>query len=472
MEPRRITRGWLDRWKGVPVPYMSSAAAYEIVFTLRGLARYMLEPEVLGKACQHYRKLYSENSAGYSQWFLPGHLESRIGSSWILVANLDRERYPWIRPAFILPFRWEPDSNHHPHLPVRLLEVAEDVVCRLKKEGELPSNRRWGLQPDPSFDLESVNLREIDWDFESAWVSLAAGVLLAHWQALPKAGIFASAGFDQNGAKRVEALQPKAEAILEWLNWEAFPHASLFICESQAAELNSHLKAKNVAALAVKLIPERRTKVKEALAEYLYDLEVPPAKDAEKERRAAYFLRVPDKKEAERYYEEHILPDVVRALQQKFHKRNVAITHLVSVFSFGYLVTELLVAGLQVRKLLLIVADSEKSKPSSVEGEVQRLQSKYPHLEIQIHRVKMPTSGFPDKGELLRQMQHGCNRFLDGAEPRAVAFDLVGGPKILTILLYDCCPHGAAVICLANEFDVKTRRPRPFTEVCYIWRKE
>lgn len=473
MNTPRITREWLDQWKGITVEDMVPGAAYQLVFTLKGLARYVLEPGILNKAADYLGKLPLKVSPRSSEWFQPGELECRIGSCWALLANLERERYPWLRSGFILPLQWKSGCPHHPHLPRKLLEVADDVIYRLKEQKGIPEDRSWGLHPDPRLNLDGVDLSEIDWEFESAWVSLAGGLFLAGWQGVPRAGIFASAGFGEDGIKQVDGLVEKAEAVVELLGRGRFTSAQLFVCESQAKELRSHLEAKNFAGLEVAELPAGKNTIKEILKEYLYALEVPPDKDAPQERRGEYFLRIPSRREAQTYYRGHIFPDVVCKLQEKCRENNVEITHLVSVPSLGYSITELLIAGLQVRKLLLIVVqeDSKKPKSPSMEKERERLQREFPHLE-EISLVKIRLSCSEDRDELLRQLRDSCKDFLENVDPRRVAFDLTSGPKMLTLLLYDCCPPGAVALCVMTDFDEETRRPQPFTEVFYFWRKE
>jgi hypothetical protein len=473
MNAPRITRAWLDQWKGISVEDMVPGAAYQLVFTLKGLARYVLEPGIVNKAADYLGSLSLGDSPKFLGWFQPGELECRVGSCWALVANLERERYPWLRSGFILPLQWKSGCQHHPHLPRKLLQVADDVIHRLKDQKGILEDRSWGLHPDPCLNLEGVDLSEIDWEFESAWVSLAGGLFLACWEALPRAGIFASAGFGEDGIKQVDGLAAKAEAILELLGRGRLTSAHLFVCESQAEELRSRLEAENFAGLKVSGLPAGKKNVKEILKDYLYALEVPPDRDAPEERRAEYFLRIPSEQEAKKYYRGYILPDVVCKLQKKCREKNAEITHLVSVPSFGYSITELLIAGLQVRKLLLVVMeeDSDKSEPSFLEEELERLKAEHPQLQ-EIFRVRIRKSGSQERDELLQQLRHSCKEFLKDVDARQVAFDLTSGPKILTVSLYDCCPPGAVAVCVNTRFDKESRRHRPFTEAVYLWRKE
>jgi hypothetical protein len=441
--------------------------AYYLACRLGPLAYWILVPEVLRKAEEHRAELFQEHAGTVNGWAARRHLEPRIGICWLLVANADPNRYPWVRPAFVLPVRWRPGKQHDPSLPLNLRQLADDVLQTLRSQGMLECfgghDSQWCLVAYPEGAFEETNLEDLPCSFESAWVSLAGGLLLACRDALPRPTVFVSASFGKDGLVAVQFEERKLQAALE-LGAKEF-----YVVEQQVAGLQEWVRSQGLVGVQIGSLPAGKRDVRECLQEYLFALEVPPPAEAAREKRKEYFLRIPNtrQEEAEEYYYNNLLPEIARDLQENFTRRGWQVTHCVSILSPGFCLSELLVGATQPEVLILFYGPNEGVITKRLKQFYDRVTTSYPNLKIIDCRLPAELT----KKNLEEYFRKVVSDLLAGVPPRQILFDLTAGKKIMSLSLYDVIPAGAICLCAEHKFDNKTRRPIPFTEKWDIWEK-
>lgn len=110
--------------------------------------------------------------------------------------------------GFFLPLKWERRTTPDTRLPPSLLELAARVRAELGIDDDWQL-MLWTMTTDPLVELDPL----LSWD--SAWTTLAAGLLVATQGGRMRRGILASAAFDsaRKEVRGVKGLASKIEAI-------------------------------------------------------------------------------------------------------------------------------------------------------------------------------------------------------------------------------------------------------------------
>src|SRR5260370_42471826 len=102
----RITTSLIDHC-ATPLEQVGAGEACSLMRKFGPVARWWLRPEVLQRAADH-------QPAFRSSTVRPA-LPNSLGSCWIIFARM--KNLPLLRPAFLLPLRWQADTEHDRGLP-------------------------------------------------------------------------------------------------------------------------------------------------------------------------------------------------------------------------------------------------------------------------------------------------------------------------------------------------------------------
>lgn len=454
-----VDEGWLERVCCKKPEELTTEAAYDVAVSMGRLAPWWLRGEVLEKARRRRAQLFTGGTTASNAWQLPA-VPRACGCCWVLLAFREPERFGLLKPAAVLPLRWERNASHHPHLPGTLRRVADEVVEVLRgEEKEIAAGEGWALVPEPADLLCEHDLSSLSWPCESAWVSLVGGLLLAAWKEKPNPEIWASGEFVAGkGIMPVDGIAEKAAAAAE------FGAKKLFLPKENITE-NIIRATADEHGLTLVPLGGATEGLRKGLGNYLDELEVPPGREASQEQRRNYFLRVSDDSRAQKYYRQYILPDVLNQ-SAAARIRQLQTSHLVMIISGGYSQVDIALAIAQPRRCLLLY---NEDKAREAEAILQRV-----HSDAEVSQVSCQSQQFHETeyDGLVREFRGLIQAFLGSQPPERLVVDVTGGQRVMNLALYDAAPEGSQVMCCQAKWSGDVRRPEPFTERFQTWQKD
>ncbi|HPU07902.1 MAG TPA: hypothetical protein PLO20_15295 [Thermogutta sp.] len=451
----KVNKDWLSRWASGSLESLKPFQAFDIASEWKNLALWWLRQEVLNQAADYADKLgFLEASA---RWRNEPQLPNNCGACWIALVNKEAETWGLLRPALPFPLQWKKDQQHDTRLPQGLQVLATKVVQALQDLEEITG--QWGLHPNPESLLTDLDLSGLETSWDSGWVPLAVGLLLASWEGTPDTSLWSSGGWDsQNGVQNVNGLELKLELAINF-NARAF-----FIPENQLTQVPQEWVTSRGGSLRLLPLRQQTTDLLIALGEYLKELELPIGRGSHlDERRAKFFLNIQDEKTAMRFYRKHVLPNVSERLRRQILGELIAESKkLITIVSQSYDLVLLAALTLQPTECLLL---HDKDLESNAIELHDLLTQKVPGCR--------PVRGLLDgrsRPELFQAIKQHVIQFAGSASPEDLIFDVTAGKRIMNLALYDAAPPSSYVVCFQAEY--KNRRPVPFTEVVHVWRKD
>jgi len=455
---------------------MSARRAALLTAGLAGAAPWLLRPQVLAKAAA-YLAGDSRGEALVGGGYKRPPLPQQVGSCWV-VTVVSAENRPAMRDAVVLPLQWQrvDDANgqgHDSRLPDglrRIADLALETVAGDAREASTEKNPgRASLTVEGGWKLALAIRRFPDeaaellcGTYDSAFASLAAGLFVAMWRGKPWPNIWCSGAWGVGGVHPVDGLARKIALAAEW------GATCFFVPESQLQEARQSVAAQGLAGrLEIAPLKIAQPKLREALADYLWRLEVPPTLQDPKERRQEYFLRIPDEGEAQKYYGRAILPDVRKAKDGEAVAA-LGATHLVSIVSKGFWLVDLAAGVVAPQKCLLLYN-------RQMRDEAQMIQNRLATgVEIGGQRLECQLCEFTGqrRDEMVKEFRQAIDNFLGDQPPSKLVVDLTAGQRIMNLALYDAAPPGCHFLCVQTTTDYKSRRPVPFAEVFHLWQRE
>ncbi len=263
-DPIRLNDAWLHQWCAEDADQVTPPRAYELAAGLKNLAIWWLRPEVLQQAVGHARKSGLEDAA--QQWQRAPQLPTEAGACWIAVVN----KHPdlgLLRQAYALPLRWAKQQDHDARLPAGLRALADQVRGQLERLREVDDT--WRLLPGRDSLLYDLDLRTLEGRWDSAFASLAVGLLLAAWEGRPDPTLWANAAWDsEQGIQAVDCLEAKLKLAHD------FQARRFFVPQPQADALRDWA-TKQAMNVEVRVLRSNVTDVRDALGEYLEEHELP-----------------------------------------------------------------------------------------------------------------------------------------------------------------------------------------------------
>jgi len=338
MKPLVMDWERLKRHAGKPPHRLTPTGASKSALGLRGLARWWLRREVLERAATD-----PAASTWADHWTKPPRLESAPGACWVLFALENPGAFPALRPALVVPFRWEKGNPSSPLLPPSLRAEAGRVIEALRGRRELALDGvTWGLQPGPWKSPVPLDLSRLDGiTCRSAWAALAGGLILAtlrRGEARPNPDVWASGSWEPSrGIQRVDHLPAKLRLARE------FGARCVFVPQSQRDEGRAIVEQDACEPVEIGTLIEGEPSAWDALAEYRHRLDAPPSIHDPFERRVNYYLRQAerhpdaDSNIADHYYQNHLLPELVQTYRQQIESRwpGQPFVHLITIVSNG-----------------------------------------------------------------------------------------------------------------------------------------
>jgi hypothetical protein len=430
----------LDWLADLPAPpALPCRKAIEAVRRLGGLAPWWLRPAVL--ACAARR---SEALRGQAQ--RPA-LPASLAACWIALEL--KHQVGLLRPAVLLPLRWQTQTSHSDRLPQALRHLADMVVEQFDAAG-------WGLHLHDEADLKCGDLgrlspREVTGD--SGWASLAGGLVLARQGRLPRTDVWASAAWHPKfGIGPVEGLPAKLELAREW------DVKRIFVPAENERDALEALAGRNGIKVEV-LRPTEKPDPLRLLRGYLAGLGAEPGPDEPLATRMQHYENILTPRDADDYYRRCLLHDAAQRCAGHLRQDEPSWqpTHVVTVVSPITAIVALgpLVIGAK-RCLLLHEVDAEEQVPQEIHDSLTRVRT---HLAEQGVECVLAPLLVGERETERRQIEKHLLAFCKDVPADKVVFDLTPGYKSLSLALAELAASGSWFIYCRNRH--KHNRPEP-----------
>ncbi len=422
---------------------LSPSAAASLVETCGWLAPWMLEPTVVERAAAH--------RPAYQRYTRRPALPSDPGGCWVIFVRPAAFRA--LRPAFVLPLRWQANVEDDPHLPSPLRGLADQIRRQLPGE----AGERWGLRLARPEGEEARDLSGLDADamgVSSGWAALAGGLLLARSDGVPDVHVWTSAAWhDDYGIGKVEGLAEKLTLAAEW-------HARhVFVPAQNQPDVD---RWRNTGGrLEVELLsPVSRTPIAARLLEpYLDKLGTEPSSSESFDRRRRWY-RGRGRRRADAFYWASLLEEVIARCRKRVRDKHPDClpTHLVTVVSNQAPVVALAPRVLEVKQCLLLHEDPPdkviRDNRDLVLGLLKRNGINPDPVGVRLG----------ERAEELRQIGAAVHQFTAGVPADRLAFDLTPGYKFLSLELEELAPPGSWLLYCRHKQLSPDNRVDPGTE--------
>jgi len=458
----RITPELLARCTS-PLDGLTPRAACKLVRDFGPVAAWWLHPAVLDQA--------ANRQTGYRCLTDRPELPISLGSCWVLFVL--KGVFPLLRPAVLLPLRWQRNGSHR-GLPPALQLLAEKVVDQFRVSNH-GADCDWRLELSwPAVDLQFLEADQVS--VESGWASLFGGLLLASQGRLPSPDVWITAAWHpDHGLDRVDSLRAKLELAVAWQARTMFVPA--VNGDADYFDLDSVQNGK----LTVKRL-ERNPKPSTpqvALSKYLAQLGQPPNKEEPFELRCVHYANI-EKKPANDYYWSDLFDEVVDRCRANLLKQHPDCkpTHVVSIVATNPSNTALLPAVLRATHCLLFYdqsAEFEQSSEKSSHSDILRIANDVKRkLKGKPYDAKCSLNSLflGNRCNELRQVHDALKSFSVGIAPQRLIFDLTPGFKSLTLALRDVAPVGSWFAYCRHHQQAHDNRIRPGSENFECWQAD
>lgn len=449
---------------------------------LGGLAPFWLNDA----ACSELAKLSSDYDSITDE--RSRQLSADLGACWIVVVSNEKHRR-FLRPAMLLPLKWERSQSDDDRLPQDVLRVAREVRASLKSR-QLNTDE-WGLRLSPQLGSQVPNLRQLDesdptnfapMTAGSGWTAIAAGLLVAALDCHCDTKIWATGDWQladnsrAGGIAHIDCLPEKIQLAHEW------KAKRLFVPSTQVDEAQAIVRQLN-SELEIDELKSGVSDLREALARYEDQLAIPPKRhpsEPPKEallRMGKYFLARPTdgrpsnewRFKADRYYSKELLPLIIDQLREQDRPVSEG-CHLVTIVSGSPDVIRL-TAGTLLPSRILLLYTSDKSPsgdPHAADARPKLVNELLTELKNGSHGpVDVQAAAFETSGSMWDRIPELVRAFEteSGAEPQSVVFDLTPGTKEMTLVLCQrAARKGSWLTYLRHDQDEISKRAVPSTE--------
>ncbi|NMC21530.1 MAG: hypothetical protein GYA33_14060 [Thermogutta sp.] len=434
-----------------PPEELSPADAFTLAVRLGPSAPWLLRPEVLQKALEEGTS-YGLEGDQLRVWQRPV-LPSGLGACWV-VAVRKTDRYAALRPALVLPLRWKKGGPPgDTGLPTELQNVANNVVEVLLVSGDISPEDRWRLYPAEDGLFDNPAAQFLEGDYSSAWVPLAAGLLLAAGEGEPRHEIWATGAWASHaGIGPVEGIEAKLEPAAQ------FQASHFFVPKRQTAEAE-HAVQSSAIKLQIESLEEAKPKPRQAMRKYLSLLEVRAGRDDPPEKRSASYLRIHDREEGRRYYLDCLVDDIADNLRKQTQPELLTCRRLVTIASdspeTAYLTHLIFRPGSSV----ILYTSGNDRKYESLAREAQGLVREK-GFDAALEEIRVD-----DLLGLIRQFRDLLRKIAPQPEDGdGLVIDVTPGTKPMSLAWAYVAPEDARIVYLQHDLDPKLRKPIPFTE--------
>ncbi|GBD36763.1 hypothetical protein HRbin36_01891 [bacterium HR36] len=381
------------------------------------------------------------------------------GSCWIVMALHAPDKYPVLRPAFVLPLQWQRREDKDPRLPPKLQALADTVRTELAINFKQAEYRQWNLFLHPNFAPSADQPDFSAWDdqlsFESGWVALAGGLYLAQNDGQPDEHVWVSARWDsKNGIRRVGHL-PEKLALARKFGVRRF-----YIPNEQDNEVPSEYQD------IVCKLRQASSNLPDVLSEYLSSLDVRPACSPQDEesfqRCVSWYMRQLRPSEHFEYYCECLLPYLSCKLRNQWQTNYPACQPqvLVTVLSQSWNLALLVPRVFAVTKCVFLYTPHDRIIATSVDT-VRNLLRRFTDISdarwLPFHDETMVAT--------FRQLE-----VWQECPPEKLLVDITPGKKPMSLHLFSAAPMGSWILYVDSK--QTNGRPVPGSEKLVCWRRE
>ncbi len=400
------------------------------------------------------------DSSGNEAWLQPITAVSQSGLAMVPVVVDDRNRYPLLAAAAILPVRWTKSPAHCAGLPQTLLEVAQRVREALSEStvADLLAER----ESIHDFHLDWVDARWNNWDFQnlplsanSAFAALAIGLLSAVHDT-PIHSNFIATGAYHEGRWSVSGLEFKLRhAIEHGFKRFAVPDAN-----------RNSVPFKDVSAVEGL---RDNTDLHEAIrAACLLAGDEPTGNDP-MEQRLAWYHALTSHKRAFEYYCECLIDDVVKLAREKIEPFDIApgsVDDLILIQSNSDELVLLSARVFEPRRLHVIHAGEDmKQRWQQSEAEIRRM---LPDLETTAYAVSDDVTGLGSIRKIVADLPRRAGS-IDCRSQSGVVIDALSGRRVMSLAMTDASRVGDRMICWWQDQHPQTKRSEPMSLKPLVW---
>jgi hypothetical protein len=438
-----------------------------------GLAPWWLNDDVLEAARQYHPARFSTPLEDLRR------LPEKLGDCW-LVFRAGRG-FPELRRAFLLPLTWRPGRGHAQCLPPKLLRLADRVIGELDKHERTGTD--WSLHPADELRIYDERapgaeyLATADLRCSSCWASLAGGLIARAEGLLPRASVWASGAWNEDGLADVDVrgLEAKLALAAEWPSKPAMEGADpiwfyvpRWRAGAAAAWARDHVPGQvTIGILDAPTEPVPR----KALNAYLAELTAcPPVPDPDSPDEPAQFahcrnwlLHQTAFTDRERsFYRSHLLPGIIRRMRTRVRgiaPPDFAATHYATVVSKSHELAVMTPLALGVTHCLLL---------HTPDAPMPELARRCAH-ELVSRGLTCTVRAFDNGPDMVAQIEAEIEGFTRGLRPDCVVIDLKPGTKKMTYAQSRAARRGNWLFNLEAAF-LDERRTDPGTERPELWR--
>ena len=297
----------LRQYEGLP---RTRARCGGLARALGPLAVWMLKMRILEQAAEdqgfHHGKDWSH------RLLQPPRLPDHPGCCWVVFVQPPESWGDLLREVLVLPLQWCAGLEDETRLPPALIATAKQVIAVVKPKV------CWGLRFPRRPGFEYVDLRHVPVRCESAWAALAGSLIVADEGGRPDTAVWSTGGWSkESGIQSIGGLEAKLKLAGE------FGARSFYVPASQADAARRWCSRHSPGMEIGLLRSDEGLAYREALADYLADLDVPPQLpvDCISPDYARWYLRLKSRSpsRAKRAYQEAIIGRVILAGRRSLH---------------------------------------------------------------------------------------------------------------------------------------------------------
>lgn len=386
------------------------------------------------------------------------HLSNQLGSCWIICQLTKRRSAGLLRPAMLLPLRWQPHSSDSRTLPRQLRDLAEVARQQVAQMTYLGPQRQesWSLHLDPALGNGLELGDDLFESVDSGWAAVTAGLMIAVMGLHPRTDVFASVAWDdRSGPERVEGLEDKVRVAREW-------GARAFVISVTQRDREEVFRGPEellkVCLLKSSAPPNAWESLRDCLVEFA-DQPSPPRLGDEvgfEQCRRYHALLPHGSTEAQNFYRSHLQGTILHRLQERTRvtRERIRPALFVTICSKSPELAVLTAKTVAAQRTLLL------HTPDLIQ-QARLCQTELGEQVCQLVEIQADVDFCPRLRKLIAAA---------GVEPARVVLDLKPGTKKMTFWMSRTAQPGNWLFNLETEF--ASGRPIPGTERPEFWQAD
>jgi len=423
----------IERLLGIPPAEMTKPQAAKLCHALGPWAVLLLDPEVINKA-RNVANVVPRSDNWLAELFKPP------GSCWVLAVP-QGDCFPAFGEAVVFPLVWRKDrSEDDPWLPEGLKLVGEQVRSQFSSNGE-----RWTLHFPDDLSPDRLPCSLLAGSYESAWVSLAGGLVLAMSQGLPEKSVWATGAWDPDkGISHVDGVEKKIRTA------SRFGAKQFFLPETNKGEAEQLAQELGVSVRA--LSSEGTLDPRKTIQPFLDCFERLADRNDSREKRCQSYRRIPDRKKKCDYYLECILPEVAHNCREKLRAEldRMPCDTLITVMSQSPTLMYLSHEVLRPKQSLILYDQKDPIIINAV-NEFQNWLKNRCESPCVAKGIAFKTT--QNVRELIEEFQGIVREHLDSTDGHGIVLDVTPGKKVMSLALVAAAPPGSRFLYMHHKLE-------------------